>query len=217
MKVVRADGTTLTSHPHTLVLLIRHAETDALGVRLAGRTLDSALSVRGRTDAVRVAHDLADVPLAAIYSSPRRRARETAAPLASARGVEIILDAAFDEVDFGTWSGMTFEDLSRRGEWRRYNEQRATSPIPAGEPAAATRVRIAAACAALHRRHPGATVAVVTHAEIVRYAVLLARGRSLNDWQTVDVGTASVTPLACDASGVIELVARARVAGGVLA
>jgi broad specificity phosphatase PhoE len=205
MKVVRADGRRLTSHAHTLVLLIRHAETDALGVRIAGRTLDSALTGRGRTDAIRVAHDLADVRLAAIYSSPRRRARDTAAPLASARGADVILDAAFDEVDFGAWSGMTFEDLSRRADWRLYNEQRAMSAIPAGEPPAATRARITAALAALHRRHPGTTVAVVTHAEIVRYAILVARGQSPNDWHTVDVPPASVTRLACDASSVIEL------------
>lgn len=204
MKPIRADHETLTSHGHTLVLLIRHAETDALGARLAGRLLDSALTVRGRTDAVRVAEDLAGLPIAAIYASPRRRALETAAPLAERHGVEVHVDTAFDEVDFGDWSGATFEDLSRRDDWRRYNDLRATATIPAGEAPAETRARIAGALATLHRRHPGAVVAVVTHAEIVRYAALLARGQSLDNWHTLDVHPASVTPLLCHTSGVID-------------
>jgi broad specificity phosphatase PhoE len=203
MKPIRADHRTLTSHGHTVVLLVRHAETDAVGARIAGRVLDSALTVRGQTDAERLAADLREIPIAAIYASPRRRALETAAPLA-ARGIEVQVDTAFDEVDYGEWSGVTFDDLSRREDWHRYNEDRAASRIPAGEAPAATQVRVAHALAAVHRRHPAAVVAVVTHAEIVRYAVLLARARSLNDWHAIEIAPASVTPVVCSAAGVTD-------------
>jgi 2,3-bisphosphoglycerate-dependent phosphoglycerate mutase len=67
----------------TVFHLVRHAHADW--------SPDAArpLSPQGRTDAVRVAEILAPYPIAAIYSSPERRARETVEPLADCTGVRI--------------------------------------------------------------------------------------------------------------------------------
>ena len=75
--------------PPTLVLLVRHGQTPTTGAVLPGRAKGLHLSDAGRTQAEAVAERI--VPfgdrVAAVYASPLERARETAAPIASARGL----------------------------------------------------------------------------------------------------------------------------------
>src|SRR5438093_1337007 len=72
----------------TLVLLVRHGVTPTTGRLLPGRRRGLHLSDEGRRQAETLAARLAAVPkIAAIYSSPLERARETVAPLAKARGL----------------------------------------------------------------------------------------------------------------------------------
>lgn len=71
-------------------LLVRHAEKDVT----AGK--DPPLTTIGEARAQRLAASLADQPLDAIYSSPTRRTRQTAAPVARAKAQEVI---AYDPAD----------------------------------------------------------------------------------------------------------------------
>lgn len=204
MKPVRAPRGRSTARRGLTVLLLRHADTDAASVRLAGRTLDIGLNARGVAAAARVASELADRPVSAVYSSPRRRARETAAPLAAVLATSITIDDAFDEVDFGEWSGVTFTELASRDDWRRYNAQRAIAIVPGGEMPADTLTRITTGLMALHDRHGHGVVVVVTHAEVVRYALLAARQQSLDQWPTIDVAPATVVTLTCHGAHLAE-------------
>src|SRR3954447_15700881 len=64
-------------------------------------------------------------PVAAIYCSPRERTQETAKPIAAACNVgEIAIRAELDEIDFGVWSGKTFEELNADARWRAWNDRR---------------------------------------------------------------------------------------------
>ena len=60
------------------LLLIRHAVNDWVGKRLAGWTPGVHLNDEGRAQAEALVQRLAEVPLAAIYSSPLERAVQTA-------------------------------------------------------------------------------------------------------------------------------------------
>ena len=62
----------------TLLLLIRHAVTESTGTRLSGRTPGLHLGEQGRVQAAALGERLRPVPLAAVYSSPLERTRETA-------------------------------------------------------------------------------------------------------------------------------------------
>src|SRR5690606_18884497 len=74
--------TSMNQVPQTIVLLIRHAHTDAVGEWLAGRSDDVPLNQVGRAQAERLRTRLTAVDVAAVYSSPMQRAIETAGPLA---------------------------------------------------------------------------------------------------------------------------------------
>src|SRR5213596_631704 len=72
----------------TIVVLVRHGKTSTTGVLLPGRRPGLHLDDEGRRQADASAQRLAKLRrIDAVYSSPLERARETAAPIARARGL----------------------------------------------------------------------------------------------------------------------------------
>lgn len=91
------------------LLLIRHAEP----VRIvdADGPADPPLIDRGREQAARLATWLADEEIHEVWSSPMRRAQETAAPVAAAHGLEVVVDDDFAEFDREATSYIPVEEL----------------------------------------------------------------------------------------------------------
>ena len=95
---------------HRLLFLARHGETDwNREGRFQGHA-DPPLNGTGRAQAAQLAAGLADVELSAVYSSPLRRALETARVVAAAHELEAVALDALREVDVGSWQGLTRAD-----------------------------------------------------------------------------------------------------------
>src|SRR5204863_2627902 len=94
--------------------------------RVFGR-LDVELSGAGRAHARRIAEALADEPIGAVYSSPLRRALETARPLAAVLGVEPVAVDDLRELDFGELEGLTPAEIAER-----YPDSLAWTAAPGG-------------------------------------------------------------------------------------
>lgn len=77
----------------TLVHLVRHGEVDNPAGLLYGRLPDYHLSERGREMAERVAEHFRERDVVHLRSSPLERAQETAAPLAEAFGLPVVIDS----------------------------------------------------------------------------------------------------------------------------
>ena len=65
-----------------------------------------------------------------VLSSPFERAAQTAKYIAQACSVKVVIDRAFDECDFGRWTGLTFSALCADPEWQLYNSRRSFSSAP---------------------------------------------------------------------------------------
>ncbi|MFW5947215.1 MAG: histidine phosphatase family protein [Gemmatimonadota bacterium] len=176
-------------------LLIRHASADHVGRRLAGREPGVHLDERGRAEAAALARLLADTPLATLHTSPRERATETARPIAHALGLEPVVDPAFDEIDFGAWSGRTLDALEGDPEWEAWNRFRSTARPPGGETMAEVLARALDGVRALGAAHPDAWVAVVTHCDVIRPLLAHFAGMPLDLLLRLEVGTASVSAI----------------------
>jgi probable phosphoglycerate mutase len=176
----------------TRVFLIRHAAIDGLGERIAGR-MSVALNAHGRAQAARLARRFAADSIHALYSSPQLRATQTAQTLAAALGLEIQLAAELDEVDFGNWTGKTYDELRGLSEWRLFNTLRSATRIPNGELLLETQARMVALLERLRRRHPGQTVALVSHADPIRLALIHQLGAPLDFLLRLEIGPASVS------------------------
>lgn len=177
----------------TTLLLIRHAHTDALGHRLVGRGPCTGLSGLGQTQADSLGQALATVQLAAVYTSPRMRAVHTACGIARYQVVKLTRCDGLDEVDFGEWTGKTFSELDTLSGWRRFNEARATAEVPDGETAVAVQRRIVSTLAAIAARHPAHTIAIVSHADVLRAAILHYTSTPLDRVHAIGIDPASVT------------------------
>src|SRR5688572_8123339 len=115
------------------VLLIRHAEHEVGPAVLVGRTQGVRLSNSGVQQAVGLAGRLAGLPIAAVYASPMERTVQTAEIIAARHGLAVEIREALLEVDFGRWTGMSFEQLRHREDWKRWNAMRSMSGAPGGE------------------------------------------------------------------------------------
>lgn len=100
--------------PPTRLLLLRHGQTPLSVERRYSGHGDPELTPLGHEQAAGAAARLAPVALAAVLSSPLRRARQTAAAVADANGASLIARDALIETDFGTWEGLSFAEARAR-------------------------------------------------------------------------------------------------------
>jgi probable phosphomutase (TIGR03848 family) len=175
------------------LLLIRHAINDWVGERLAGWTPKVHLNEEGRAQAAALARWLADVPLAAIYSSPLERTRETAQPLAEVHGLTVQVREGLGETRYGEWTGRTLKELKEEELWPVVQVYPSGAKFPGGESLRDTQVRMVAELDAIRDAHPGQTVAVVSHSDPIKMAVAYYTGLPLDLFQRLTISPASLT------------------------
>jgi len=179
----------------TTFILIRHGLTDAVGHTMTGHSAGVHLNAAGRDQAASLPARLGPVPIAAIYSSPLERARETAQPIADARGLRIEIEPRFIEVDFGGWTNRRFADLAGDPHWQLYNAFRGVTRPPDGEALVDVQTRTLGALLDIQTRHPDAVVAVVSHADTLRAVLLYFLGMPIDFVQRLDVSPARISVL----------------------
>jgi probable phosphomutase (TIGR03848 family) len=189
----------------TVVLLVRHADTDAAGKRLTGWARGVHLNARGREEAVRLAERLEGVPVEAIYSSPLERCRQTIAPFARERGLAVRARRGLLEVDYGEWTGRTISQLRRTKQWRVVQRTPSAARFPGGESLLEVQARAVAELDSIAAAHPKGSVVVVTHADVIRLLVAHLAGMHVDHLQRLVVDPASVTAVAL-ADGIARLV-----------
>ena len=183
--------------PATVVLLVRHGVTPTTGKVLPGRRPGLHLSDDGRKQADAAAKRIAGLKrVAAIYSSPLERARETAAAIARARRMPIRIDRGLFECDFGAWTGKRLDELRKRPEWDVVQRHPSAFRFPGGESFSEMQARITGAIARLVAQHQGRTIVAVSHADPIKAAVAHALGVPLDLFQRIVIGTASITAIA---------------------
>jgi probable phosphoglycerate mutase len=186
----------------TLVLFVRHGQTPSTGQRLPGRAPGLHLSDAGRDQATAVATRVAELKrVDAIYTSPLERARETAAPIATARQLKPAVDRGLLECDFGDWTGAELKKLMKLPAWRTVQGYPSGFRFPGGESFVEMQDRMVSAVGRLVERHAGGVIVCVSHADPIKAAVAQAVGTHLDLFQRILISTCSVTAVAYGASG----------------
>lgn len=195
MKTTKA--TTPAPPASTLVLLVRHGQTPTTGKLLPGRAPGLHLADVGTEQAKRAAERIAALTTVdAIYSSPLERARETAAPIAAARGMKVQIDKGLLECDFGDWTGAELKKLMKLPEWSTVQRAPSAFTFPNGESFTAMQNRIVGTLDRLRARHPGGVVVCVSHADPIKAAVAHALGTHIDLFQRIVIGTCSISAIA---------------------
>jgi broad specificity phosphatase PhoE len=154
--------------PETTILLARHGETDwNRDNRFQGHA-DEPLNETGREQARALAVALEGERLTAVYTSPLLRARETAEIVAAAFGLAPRTDPRLMEVDVGSWSGLTRDEIAV-GFPEAYERWRGgLHGWEGGETYEELAVRVLDALRDIAAAHAGEAVLVVGHGGTVR-------------------------------------------------
>jgi len=163
----------------TLFILVRHGQTDwNTADRFRGRA-DLALNETGLFQAAAAGRRIAaQWQPATVYSSPMRRALQTAQAIAGPLGLKVQPHSGLADIDFGQWQGLTTTEARER--WPEMAEAWFNAPQiarpPGGETLAEVRARAAGMLEELAGRHPGQTAVLVGHTVINRVILLAALG-----------------------------------------
>lgn len=150
---------------------LRHGQTPhSRDDRFCGAATDPDLTAEGQEMAAAFARAYRDRPWAGIFSSPLRRARQTAAPLAEATGLEVQPVEGLQEIAYGEWEGLTPEEVESRYHEAhlRWEADPASHAPPGGETAIELARRAVAAVDEVRRRVSDGSALVVAHKGTIR-------------------------------------------------
>jgi probable phosphomutase (TIGR03848 family) len=179
-----------------LLLLLRHGVTEHTGARLSGWLAGVHLSAAGQQQARALAERLAPVPIDAVYASPLERCTETAAEVAEPRGLKVDTVEDLGEVRYGAWTGRTLKEVAKEPAWKVVQGNFSAARFPEGESIFELQARAVVAVERLREAHQGQTVAVCSHADVIKVLAGHYLGLHLDLCQRLVVSPASLTAFA---------------------
>jgi broad specificity phosphatase PhoE len=159
----------------TSLVLVRHGETDWNRENRFQGHADPPLNDAGRRQAQDLARSLTGT-FSAVYSSPLRRASETADILAAGLGPQVTISEELREVDLGSWQGLTRSEVESRfpDGYRRWLDH--GHGWDDGETYDELGARVVIGLRRIGEAHPRGEVLVVTHGGPIRSALAAASG-----------------------------------------
>jgi probable phosphoglycerate mutase len=144
------------------LLFVRHALPVRIDATHDGSPADPGLAELGHLQAQRVLDALAGDEVTHLYSSPARRAQETAAPLVAKLGLELRIEPGLAEFDVAHSSYVPVEELRAAGDPRW--EMLVKGELYHGDvDPMAFRDQVTAAVESIAARHPGGRAVLFTH------------------------------------------------------
>lgn len=178
------------------VLLLRHGETALNRTGALRGQIEVPLSDNGIREAQQLARRIhGEYRISAICSSPRVRALETADEIAQATGLRVQLDERLNDLDYGSWSGRTWDSLSLQDQaefqrWERDPEQ----PLPGAEAPAVAQRRAMSSLHAHAAAHEGC-VAIVSHDAVIQLILCEILAIDLRSYRGIVQHTATLNEL----------------------
>ena len=179
------------------MILLRHGRTTAnAGGILAGWTPGVQLDEAGAAQVAAVGKRLAEVPLAAVVSSPLERCVQTASAVTAGRDLELRTDDRLGEARYGDWTGKTIKELAKEPLWKvvQQHPSAAVFPGPEGEGLAQTQARAVAAVRSVNAElGPDAVWLACSHGDVIKAVLADALGLHLDQFQRIVVDPASIS------------------------
>jgi alpha-ribazole phosphatase len=188
------------------IVLVRHGESVWNTERRIQGNRDVDLSLRGRrqTDLL-VSHLRVHMPkaVAAIYTSPLRRASQTAERIAAAWRLPLFADPDLREMSLGAWEGMTVSEIQSAypNRYERWLEDPLAFPAVGGEDLRAFEERVTGALERMRQAHPGADLIVVSHGGVIKALLCHAMGLDIRHLFRIKQDNTAVSLIQLDGQG----------------
>ncbi len=204
---VSGRGVRFDDEAPVTVVLVRHGQTEMTvargysGSSEPGPPLDETGREQARDTAAlvhRIGSDLWDdiAYPSQVIASPMVRTQQTGQIVAERLGLPFTTDPTFQEANFGSWQGLTAEEIEARWPgllepW--HTEGTVRPPGPGGESVADVGARVRAGLDALLALGGPRTVVVVSHAVAIRAMLGVTMGANPGSWSQLRVAPASVS------------------------
>ncbi len=180
-----------------MIAFVRHGETaHNRDGRLQGRA-DLELSPRGLDQIARLARRYPDGSLTAVFTSPLRRARQTADAIAASCGAPVEVDERLVELDYGEWDGRALAEIAADA-WSAWRADPNFAP-PGGESLVAVTARVAAFCR--DRLAPDGAIVAVSHVSPIKAAVAWALDVDERATWRMQLGLATISTIGARPDG----------------
>ena len=180
------------------VFVLRHGETawNKLG-RVMGRT-QVPLGADGVQQIQKIAPLVATLEPDAIYTSPLRRAVQTAKVVAAETKLPICKSEGLNEIAYGEWAGRYFEDLIDDELYRRFIKSPAKTILPGGETISDVQRRGLEVIEEAAQKIPGGRFLFVSHGDVIRAILCHYMKLPLNEYRRLRVDNGSLSALQTD-------------------
>jgi broad specificity phosphatase PhoE len=167
---------------------------------LAGRESGVHLNADGEVQIESLAPFLARQELRHIYCGPLERTRESAEIIGKTLGTNVSPVEEFTELELGDWTGRSVEELKLVSGWQEYNKLRSCTRIPNGETMVEIQARVLTGMLEVRTRHAGECIAIVSHADVVKLAIVHFAGMPIDLMHrlTIDPGSVSSVTMGDD-------------------
>jgi probable phosphoglycerate mutase len=154
----------------TTIYLIRHGECAGNREGLFRGRFDFPLNDIGSKQARSLAKELEDVEFDAVYTSPLKRAFQTAYKLCENRDIEPIPEEGFNNINLGEWEGKPKKEIAERfsAEFRLWRTEPEKLNMENTETLEKVQNRVVKALARITEERNGETFAVVTHRAVLK-------------------------------------------------
>jgi probable phosphoglycerate mutase len=154
----------------------------------------------GRKQVERLALALKEAKIDAIYSSPLKRALDTAAAIASHHQLVVQVEPDLREIEVGELEGVPITELGANLsqfliQWR---QGQGMEKLPGGESVADLADRVWAIIQSINTKHQQGAVVVVSHYFVIVAAICVALGWPLTRIERIRVQTGSISTIDLD-------------------
>ena len=180
------------------LFLMRHGETAWNNQKRVMGRREVPLNRQGTAQARRVAKLLPDLDVRVIYSSPLKRALDTAFILAGSQSLTVETDANLTEVAFGRWEGYVFEDLIKDEAYHRFLKDPMTAAVPGGETIPGVQKRGLKALRRGSREYPNGRLLFVSHGDVIRAILCYYLKLPLEEFRRIRIDNGSLSAVEID-------------------
>ncbi len=183
------------------LFIIRHGETDNNKIhKLQGRAIDASINEMGREQALAVADALKEIPIQKVVTSSLKRTYETAEPLLTQKNLGHTSYSELDEMGFGDWEGLYFEDVigQIREIQARWLAGNVDVPVPGGESPQEVFERAGGKVKDIVREVKEQYIAIFVHGRLIRILLAGLLGMGLKNMQEIKHRNGSINHITWD-------------------
>jgi broad specificity phosphatase PhoE len=185
------------------IYIMRHGLTESNKKKIYAGWSDESICNEGISDLLEIGRKLKKFKIKKIFSSPIRRAIQTADIINGSLDVPTEIEQNLQEMKMGPWEGLSEEEVTKKfpREWKIWNSKPSELKLDGRETLRDLQLRTLRAIKKISNNSDFSRILAVTHVALIRALILFYNNLSLNDYRKINVPNGAVYLLDCNTPG----------------